>query len=325
MIVLAVLSGLNSLPSELFSYDTAEPWSRFVGMTILALVRSIPFALIVLGLWLVLDAMRRRVGIPMLAGEPSRSASKDMVIAGLGIGGIVYAMTHPLNVFALRGVMPRTPTTVLNQALPALAGIPDLPMSTVMIVALVGIPLLVVAGITQQKMMRALIAVIALALIGVVGWSIDPDADPLGVALVIASLAAVSVAFVAWGTLSAWSWVVAALAYQSLSGLRGAAYGATWQDRAAAAILVLAAGALIALIARRAARGRVQEAFGQIKNPAASAGFFLIRGMGVTRTAAPPSPRSTSARCVRRSARSRRISRSHRRQLHLLRHHLPHR
>jgi hypothetical protein len=226
-------------------------------MTMLGLVGAIPLALLALGLWLALDAMRRRAGIPMLAGEPSRSASNDMLIAGLGIAGIAYAIT-PLNVLALRGTMPRTPMTTLNDVVPALSAIPSIPMNAVMTVALIGIPLLVIAGVTQRWALRLLIAAALVALMGVVGWAVDPEVSPVGAMLVIAIVATVSIGIAIWGALSAWSWIVAALAYQALNGLRGAAYGAAWQDRAAAGLLVLAAGALIALIARRTARGRVQ-------------------------------------------------------------------
>ncbi len=254
MILLSLLVNLNSLPSELFSYDTAEPWGRFVGTTMLGMVAAALFALVALGLWLALDAMRRRVGIPMLAAEPSRSTSNDMLIAGLGIAGIVYAMT-PLNLLAARGTTPRTPTTVLNEAIPVLSGVLPIAVNALIAVALVGIPLLAIAGLARRWTLRALCAIGLLALIGVVGWSMDPHVDPLGAVLVIVSLALVSVAVVVWGTVSAWSWIVAALAYQALNALRGAAYGVAWQDRAAGALTILAAAGLIALIAHWAARG----------------------------------------------------------------------
>ena len=256
MIVLTILGSLNALPSQLFSYDTAEPWGRFVGMSLLGLVAAIPLALIALGFWLALDAMRRRAGIPMLAAEPSRSTSNDMLIAGLGIAGIIYAIT-PLNALGLRSGMPRTPTTVLNEVVPSLAGVPDVPMNAIITVVVVGIPLLVLAGLNSRWTLRAAGAITFLALIGVVGWSLDPVVNPLGAVLLIASLALVAVAVVVWGSVSAWSWIVAALAYQGLNGLRGTAYGAVWPDRLAAALTVMAAGALIALIAQRAARQRL--------------------------------------------------------------------
>ena len=193
----------------------------------------------------------------MLAGEPSRSASKDMLIAGLGLGGIIYAMTQ-LDALVPRGGMPRTPTTVLNEVSPLLAGIADIPTNALMMVAVAGIPLLVVAGLTPRWSLRALSAAAIVALVGALVWSSGSasDVDPTKATLVIASVAVVSIALVAWGTLSAWSWIVAALAYQGLGGLRNAAYAEVWQERGAGALKVLVASALVALIARRAARTR---------------------------------------------------------------------
>ena len=175
LFMLATLSSLNSLPSQLFKYDTAHAWGSFIGATALGFVVAIPLVLIVFGLWLALGAMRRRAGIPMLAGEPSRSASNDMLIAGLGLGGIIYAMTQ-LAALVPRGGMPRTPTTMLNEVSPLFAGITDIPMSALMAVALVGIPLLVVAGLTPRWSLRALMAAVAFACCwrgGMVEWIND--------------------------------------------------------------------------------------------------------------------------------------------------------
>jgi hypothetical protein len=63
-----------------------------------------------------------------------------------------------------------------------------------------------------------------------------------------------SIAIVAWGSLSAWSWIVGALAFQALSGLRNAAYGPVWQARGAGLLTVLVASALIVVIALRSGR-----------------------------------------------------------------------
>jgi membrane protease YdiL (CAAX protease family) len=258
LVVLAMLSSLNSLPSELFRYDTAQPWSSFMGTTALGFVLVVPLVLFVAGMWLVLGAMRRRVGIPMLAGEPSRSASNEMLIAGLGLGGVVYAMTH-LDALVALGSMPRPPATILNEALPPLAGITDIPTAVLMMVAVTGIPFLVVAGLTPRWSLRALYAAAILALLGALIRSAAPPTaiDPTaGVLLVIATVSLVGLALVVWGSRSAWSWIVAALAYQGLGGLRNAAYGPVWQSRVSGVLTVLVAAILIALIARQTARKR---------------------------------------------------------------------
>jgi membrane protease YdiL (CAAX protease family) len=257
LVVLATLSSLNSLPSKLFKYDTAQAWSSFIATTVLGVVVLIPAVLILFGLWLVLSAMRRRVGIPMLAGEPSRSASNDMLIAGVGLGGVLFA-TSRLTTLVPRVWMPDTPTTALGDVFPLLAGVLDVPMIVMMTVATFGIPLLVVAGLSRSWGLRALMVAGLVTLTGGAVWALAPASDvhPWAAVLAIARVAVVSVAVAVWGPLAAWSWLVAALAVLGLSSLRLAAYGVVWQERGAGVLTLLVAAALIVLITRRAARAR---------------------------------------------------------------------
>jgi hypothetical protein len=251
--LLATLSGLNDLPSTLYSYDTAEPWGSFVGTTALGFVAAVPLTLILWGLWLVLGALRRRVGIPMLRAEPSRSSARDMLLAGLGLGGVVYALTR-LGTLLPRGSMPRTPSTLLDSEVPLLAGLPDIPANALVAVALIGIPMLVVAGLARRWTVRALLATTIVALAVAVAWSFAPvgDVDAARMTLFIVAAVVAVVALVVWGAQSAWSWIVAALVYQALNGLRDAAYEPVWQARSAGAFAFLVAGALVVFIARRA-------------------------------------------------------------------------
>jgi len=255
LMVLATLSSLNSLPSKLFKYDTAQPWSTFIGTTALGVVVSIPALLILFGLWLALGAMRRRVGIPMLAGGPSRSASNDMLIAGLGLGGVLFAMSQ-LGALVPRGWVPDTPTTLLSEAFPLFAGVIDVPMVVMMSVAMFGIPLLVVAALSRRWSLRSLMAAGIMALAGGAVWALAParDVDLWTAALAIARVAVVSVAVAVWGSLAAWSWLVAALAFLGLSSLRLAAYGVVWQERGAGVLTLLVVAALIVIMTRRVAR-----------------------------------------------------------------------
>jgi hypothetical protein len=252
LVVLAVLGDLNSLPSTLFSYDTAEPWSRFLGTKALGFVSAIPLSLVVLGLWLALGALRRRVGIPMLAGPASRATSNEMLIAGLGLGGLVYTMSRISELVPSKGI-PHAPSTLLNEAVPMLGGVAALPAATLAIVALLGIPILVVAGITRKWTLRGFIAAVMLALFVSMMLAKAPanDVEPLRLILLVAMMAVVAVASYMWGTLSAWSWIVAALVQQGLGGLRQAVHAPTAQERVADALLLGFACLLIALIARK--------------------------------------------------------------------------
>jgi len=176
LVVLATLSSLNSLPSKLFKYDTAEPWSSFIGSSALGVIISIPAILILFGLWLGLGALRRRVGIPMLAGVPSRSTSRDILIAGLGLGAVLFAMSQ-LSALVPRGWVPEAPTTALNDAFPLLAGIMDVPMIVMMSVAIFAIPLLVVAGLSGRWSLRAVMAAGLAALVGGAVWALAPASE----------------------------------------------------------------------------------------------------------------------------------------------------
>ena len=100
-----------------------------------------------------------------------------------------------------------------------------------------------------------MIGAVLVALLGVVVWSFqNQNIDLAATVLTITGIAVASVALVAWGAISAWSWIVAALAYQGMAGLRNAVYAPVWQERGAGALAVLVSCALIAVIARRVGR-----------------------------------------------------------------------
>jgi tetrahydromethanopterin S-methyltransferase subunit B len=255
LVVLAMLSTLNTLPPRLYGYDTAGSWGNFLTTIVLGFLGAIPLALIFVGLWLTLDAMRRRAGIPMLEGPPSRSTSNTMLIAGLGLGGILYAMTR-LDALIPRAGIPRVPVTSLNDLAPAFAGITDIPMASMMMVAIVGIPLLTIAALSPRGGMRALMAALILGLVAVMGLSGPSanDIDPVGIALVVAGAVVAGIALLVGGARSAWSWIVAVLYYQSLAGLRNAAYGPVWQERIGGLLTLIVTAGLVALVALRATR-----------------------------------------------------------------------
>lgn len=251
LVSLALVGGVNALPSALFDYDTSQPWSRFLGATALGLVSAIPLSLVVLGLWLALGALRRRVGIPMLMDSGSSTARRDMVLAGLGLGSLVYALSRIRDVVTTND-LPHAPSTLLNQAIPMIAGVAAVPATSIMLVAVVAIPLLVIVGITAKRATRALIGAAMAALLVTALLAMAADANPFRSAALVAMLAVAAFGVSLWGTVSAWSWVVAALSLQGLGGLHQAIHGPTWQERAAHGLVAGFAYVLVALIARHA-------------------------------------------------------------------------
>ena len=191
----------------------------------------------------------------MVAGGPARSARSEMLIAGLGLGGIIYAATSLDALIPSEG-MPDAPSTALNDFIPFFSGLTEIPASTIVAVTMVGIPMLVVVGLTTRRITRALIVVAIVVLLAAIAWSIDRtvDVDAARVTLFVASMIAVIAAIAAWGRVAAWSWIVAALAYQAFGGLRDAVYGPEWQARGAGALTVLVATALIVLVIRASQR-----------------------------------------------------------------------
>ena len=100
------------------------------------------------------------------------------------------------------------------------------------------------------------------ALLLALAWSTSSgtaDLNPARVALALVALGSLSLPLVYWGGLAAWSWIVAAIAFQGFGGVRAAAYGAVWQDRATGALILVGALAAVALIARRIGPPRRSE------------------------------------------------------------------
>jgi membrane protease YdiL (CAAX protease family) len=252
--VLSLVDRLNGLPSVLFSYDTSQPWSRFMGSTAVSFIVVAALGLFVLGVWLAARALRRRVGIPMLPDARSGSARRDLLVAGLGLGGLTFAMVRLEALVPLGNVprMPQVPTTLLDRALPWLGDVPSIPYAAMMTVAFISIPMLVVAGITRRRSLRGLIAAVALGLVATAAIAFAPpgETDPLRVALLVMRIGVIVFAFYSWGALSAWSWLVAALVFDALDGLRSAAYAPTGQEQVAGALTLLVACTLVGLIVR---------------------------------------------------------------------------
>jgi hypothetical protein len=167
---------------------------------------------------------------------------------------------NQLSVLAPQGSFPQTPTTALNDAFPLLAGVLDIPMIVMLYVAMFGIPLLVVAGLSERWTLRAAMAAVLVVLAGGTVWAMAPTGEvrPWSVAFGIARVVVVFVSLAVWGSLAAWSWLVAALAVLGLSGMRLAAYGVVWQERGAGFLTLVVGAALIALIARGVGRPGTQ-------------------------------------------------------------------
>ena len=248
---LALVDRLNSLPEALFSYDTSEPWTRFLGTIALGFASVVPVVLFALGVWLVLGALRRRVGVPMRVAETSGGTLSDTVLGGLGLGSIVFAAGAVGTLFPNKQ-LPRSPHTVLDLAVPALDGIATIPISAMMMVAALAIPILVVLAVSRRRPIRLLLAGLMSLLMGVFVFSSRPEA--VSVSRVVGFFVVLVLAVIAlrpWGSLSAWSWLVAALIGRGFDGLREAVHALTWQEHVAGVLTAVVVSGLIVWIAKR--------------------------------------------------------------------------
>jgi hypothetical protein len=267
-------SSLNGMPNRLFPYDTAMPWTTWTQFNTVALLMSAVPALIAFGLWLVLSALRRRVGIPLLPPGDASGAGvrRDVLLAGLGLGAMFTLLGLGLRL-SNRGGIPAAPDTLLDQAVPLLAGVPGTPMDVIRSVLALSIPALAVVGVARRRGLRLLAAaalVVPLVVLAFVGA--PPAANPVLRALVpaLVGLVAVVLSIRWWAAFAGWSWVVAGAVAAGYGGLWTLFHAATGAERGAGALTMVMAAALLALAAR--VSGRWRSIFDEDPGPAEGAG-----------------------------------------------------
>ncbi|MFI5245884.1 MAG: hypothetical protein ACHQQR_11690, partial [Gemmatimonadales bacterium] len=252
--LLGVAESLNSLPQQLFSYDTSVMWRTFVAKTSVQVLLAVFPALIVYGLWLVVGALRRRAGIPLIVPAVQRSHGRehDVLLAGLGLGGTL-ALVQLGAPFAMDSGLPAVPQTVLALALPWLGDALSIPMGVVTGVAGFAIPALVIAGLSNKGVVRALLITVLLALLGGTVASVGgthPEHRAFALVFGLLALGGGAAAITWWGRLCAWSWVIGVLASRAFEALHEAAGAPTTNGRVAGAVSLAVAVSLLFAIAR---------------------------------------------------------------------------
>jgi len=248
----AMAAALNGLPGRLYSYDTAMPWSNWVGINTVGVLGSLLAALLALGLWLVLSALRRRTGIRLLPAGDGPDERRDVLLAGVGLGALLTLAGLGLRL-ANRGDVAQPPGTILNQSLPVLNGALAAPMDVITTVTSLGIPVLAVAGIARRWSLRALAVALLVAPMMVLLWVLAPAAANPAVRAVVPTvvgLVALLLAVRWWASYSGWSWVVGAIVAEGLSGVWGVTHAATPVERGSGALTVVFALGLLVLAMR---------------------------------------------------------------------------
>jgi hypothetical protein len=253
--LLGVAGGLNSLPTLLSNYQTSIPWSTFLGtITVTQLLVVIP-ALGAVGLWLVLSALRRRVGVPLFPSGDAGATSdtrRDVLLAGLGLGAVLTLTELAVQYMGSTGI-PQAPSTLLADAVPALGEALGAPLGAVFTVLMLGIPGLVIAGISERRGVRlAAAALLAAPLLGLM-LTMAPTGTNLVVLAslaIVAAVLAVGVSLRFWAAYCVWAWVVAALIHEGMGGVQLAFHAPTGVEHAAGVVSVVLVVALVALALR---------------------------------------------------------------------------
>jgi hypothetical protein len=259
---LSLVQALDALPDALFQYDTSVPWTNFVSSTAVGLVLAVVPAIVATGLWMMLGAIRRRAGIPERPAVANTSRPNDLLVAGVGLGSMFALAGLAATTLSAAGVPP-APTTVLDRAVPALGDALGMPLSIVMSVAALAIPALVIVAMSRRAGVRALLGLLALALVGAVALASAPGRPDVSLAGVLVGSALVAGSYAAlrwWAPLCAWAWILAALVQRGVTALHLLVHAPTTTERVAALVTIAVAAALGIVVVRRAATPPEQPA-----------------------------------------------------------------
>jgi hypothetical protein len=255
LVILAILAvfelggALQSLPGTLLQYDTAVPWDRFLSETALGFGLSLVGVFVLASLWLLVHALRRRVGIPIPTSPVGAPPLRDVVLAGIGLASTLVVVQQASAIF-LRGPIAAAPSTSLDQAVPELAHALSAVSGPGMLVPVVAIPILGVVGAARNRVQFvALAACLLVCMLGVV-WSAADLAGvhgAQGIALSGAVFLAVVAALRTWGAVSVVSWIVAGLVLHAADALRLIVYAPTLLERFGGAISVTVIAVLLAV------------------------------------------------------------------------------
>jgi hypothetical protein len=252
VLAIAVLTGTmtwNGWAAGLFNYNTATPWSTFlVSGALIGVVSTLFLAMFVTGVVHLSSAIRHRLGIPFWPVDGAAGGARDAVIGGLALALLPVAVGLGATDVATDAI-PAIPASTLDQASPLLGAVVSVLFNAIMMPAFLSMPFLVAAAFIRRPAFRvALLLTAAFVVATTAGrFSLDVVDNPwvIGVGAAI-TIWIVYRAFDAWGTQSAASWIVAALAWSASNAVPDALNAATSTERVAAVGAGLAAMAGIA-------------------------------------------------------------------------------
>lgn len=260
VVALLVLLGLfvmaeaiQNLPRALFDYDTSMPWDRFLSRTALGMGMSLVGVFVMAALWLLLNALRRRLGIPIMARADGAVPGREALLAGLGLGAAFVLVQQAISWLLLPRI-PEAPSTMPDQLAPVLAHAVALGTSTALAIPALAIPVLAVLGGVAKRSRGLLLALLLLAALAVVAGPASERVRESGIGgafVVLGAPLGVLLALRRWGGVSVASWVVAAFAMHALEALRLVRHAPTSPERVGGFVSIALTAALLWLLASR--------------------------------------------------------------------------
>ncbi|MDA1080690.1 MAG: type II CAAX endopeptidase family protein [Gemmatimonadetes bacterium] len=260
--VLAVLaattfaSSLNSWPAMIFSYDTSAPWSTHLTEAVLGVALSLLAALMLVGIWMLMEMLRTRAGIRAWPEAGAPAARRDAMVAGVGLGA-VFMVNGLLPSLAGRTPVAGEPTTSLNDVFPFIDSVLAIPSGVAVMVSVTAIPLLTILALSRERRTRWLLAALFLALgVGIVAPNaMSARLDGFGATEALLSVATGLTYVLAlrwWAPRGAFTWLVAALTVEVCRQLRDATHAVGGAELSSALLALVAAMVAIAWVARQA-------------------------------------------------------------------------
>jgi hypothetical protein len=256
---------VNALPSAFAAWDTAQPWSTYVGTTALGVVLAAAVAGLAAGaLWAGADALRRRAGVRFwpaavphgaAAGGPARDGHgggvRDALLLGaaLGLTPAAFDLLAPL---ARAGAWPDAPATALDALAPWAVHAAGAVRALVWAPAAALPALALAAGLRTPRARLAALGAAAVVLGGAaaVGGAGGEVSAPVGFAASVGGVAVLALVVWAFGRQSALAWLAAPPAAAVALGLAGARAAGNGGDAAASLLGAAAAAALLAALYR---------------------------------------------------------------------------
>ena len=247
--VTSLALSVQALPSALALYDTAVPWSTFVASMAGTQLVSLVGVLIFAAFWMLANGMRRRAGIPLVAGGADGGLSHDLK-AALVLGG-VPAVTRLVGRLTADDGSAVTPGTTLDVLAPVLMPVLGILPNVLTLLLAASIPALALTMLAESRAARlagvaaflglAGGAVLAMRLIGDSNVSIiDLAVSGVRASLIVLAIAAV-------GRVSVLSWFQGALFFTALGTVAVTLRASTGIERLGGLLATLVALILIVM------------------------------------------------------------------------------